>query len=284
MLFDVNVPLAGGVRETFPLRDDRKLRRSDHICTEFWMFLFHALSLSLTLKSVARGEWDVWRSSSVENTPEALFSFEFHNSRSTPGGLVSTVWVSSPTAPIAGTVDNGKLAEIEIAFVEKNAGKFTIDGRSYDFAFADEDNKLSATIVVRGVEFRFRILSDTRVEIRVGDESYVAAFQIPRRAAKAVLGPRRRGPRGIIETIGLYIEDQLHKGCLFLGIPREYQEYFVSGVLIFLIQVCGWWIWRVVKFVWSSVPDQAPARVIEKREEKNSDGEEEEEKVKEKED
>ena len=244
------------------------------------MFLFHALSLSLTVKSVARGEWDVWQSSSTENVPEALFSFEFHNSRSTPGALISTVWVSSPSAPIPGTVDNGKLAELEIVFLDKNVGKFTMDGRTYDFAFEDEGNKLSATVSVRGVEFRFRILSDTRVEISVGDESYVAAFQAPRRAAKAVLGPRRKGPRGIIDTMALYVEDQLHKGCLFLGIPREYQEYFVSGVLIFLIQVCAWWIWRVVRFVWSSVPDQARVRVNEKRGEE----EEEEEKVKEKED
>lgn len=211
-----------------------------------------AVVAALSAKSIARGEWDVFSGTSVQHNPQVLYSFELHPSRSNPANLVSTVWLSSGHASDELFKPSGLLAQIDIAFTHDNGGKFTIDGKTRDFAFTD-DGYLSASFSINEAILDLKILSDKVIEISYDDQDFVAILQTAVAPSKRALHPRNPASEGSLEVQLMLMWMQLKQT---IGIPKEYSALFDAVCGVLLVQIAMFMIWKTLSILCCG---QAPA-------------------------
>ena len=206
----------------------------------------HGLVLASTVKTVAVGEWDVFKGTRASHGADTLYSFEFHQSRTNPANVVSTLWSSSGSRSENILAVPGFIAQLEISFTRDNAGRFTLNGQAREFAFTEEeDGSLSASFSIDGAAFDVKVVSDRVIEVSYGDEDFVAMLQAPVKApARAIPVPGQQVGNSDIaaEAVRMW-----HHLKAVIGVPKEYDALFDAVVGVVLIQTVMYLAWVVLR-------------------------------------
>ena len=207
----------------------------------------HGLVLASTVKTVAVGEWDVFKGTRASHGADTLYSFEFHQSRTNPANVVSTLWSSSGSRSENILAVPGFIAQLEISFTRDNAGKFTLNGQAREFAFTEEeDGSLSASFSIDGAAFDVKVVSDRVIEVSYNDEDFVALLQAPVKAPTRAAIPIPGQPTGNSDIAAEAMRMWQHLKAV-IGVPKEYDTLFDAVCGVVLIQIVMYSVWVLLR-------------------------------------